>query len=401
MSTTAQRRRPMLLPDPSPREVHYTLISVDDHLVEPAHTFVRRMPARYADLAPKVIVTDSGAEAWTYDGQVFVQLGLNAVVGRDDTLGRESEPTHFDEMRRGCYDPAARVADMDINGVWASLNFPSTISGFCGAVFSRTSDAELGQSVMRAWNDWAYDEWYAPYPERFIPLGITWLADAQIAAAEIRRNAARGFKAVSLPEQPHRLGYPSLHSGYWDPVIEACVETDTVVCLHVGSSGNAVVASDAPGGIAGVLFSALSLNACVDWLWSALPIRYPDLKIAMSEGGIGWVPMLMDRLDFVMSRARFGRAHWPSTEVHPTEVLQRNFWFCSIDDPSVLPCVERIGIERVMLEVDYPHADSTWPDTQELLAERLATMSDDVARKITHENAAGLFRHPLPRVRRP
>jgi predicted TIM-barrel fold metal-dependent hydrolase len=254
---------------------------------------------------------------------------------------------------------------------------------------------------MRAWNDWMHEEWYELYPLRFIPLGITWLADPQVGAAEIRRNAARGFKAVSLPEQPHRLGYPSVHSGYWDPVIEACVETDTVVCLHVGSSGNAVVASDAPGGTAGVLFSSLSLNACVDWLWSGLPVRYPNLKIAMSEGGIGWVPMLLDRLEFVMSRARFGRAHWPASDILPNEVLQRNFWFCSIDDPSVLPCLDRIGVDRVMLEVDYPHADSTWPDTQELLVERLAAVDEDVARKITHQNAAKLFRHPLPAVCRP
>jgi predicted TIM-barrel fold metal-dependent hydrolase len=388
----------MLLPDPTPREVRYTLISVDDHVVEPAHTFQGRVPARYAELAPKIVLTESGAEAWSYDGRLFVQLGLNAVVGRDETLGREGEPTHFNEMRRGCYDPDARIVDMDINGVWASLNFPSTISGFCGAVFSRTSDPGLGQASMRAWNDWIHEEWYAPHPQRFIPLGITWLADPKVGAAEIRRNAGRGFKAVSLPEQPHRLGYPSLHSGYWDPVIDACIETDTVVCLHVGSSGNAVVADDAPGGIAGVLFSALSLNACVDWLWSGLPVRHPDLKIAMSEGGIGWVPMLLDRLDFVMSRARFGRAHWPSAEILPSEVLQRNFWFCSIDDPSMLSSVERIGVDRVMLEVDYPHADSTWPDTQQLLAERLAPLDDVVARKVTHENAAKLFAHPLPPI---
>jgi predicted TIM-barrel fold metal-dependent hydrolase len=121
----------------------------------------------------------------------------------------------------------------------------------------------------------------------------------------------------------------------------------------------------------------------------------------MSEGGIGWVPMLLDRLEYIMSRARFGRAHWPEPDILPSEVVKRNFWFCSIDDPSILPCIERIGVDRILLEVDYPHADSSWPDTQELLVERLGPLGEAVARKMSHENAAKLFRHPLPEICKP
>ena len=110
--------------------------------------------------APKVVETEEGHEVWQFDGKVFFQVGLNAVVGRK----REDwkvEPTRFEEMRPGCYDVDARVRDMDINGVWASVNFPSQITGFCGSVFSRCSDPELGLAVTRAWNDWFYDEWYS------------------------------------------------------------------------------------------------------------------------------------------------------------------------------------------------------------------------------------------------
>ncbi|MCU1456387.1 MAG: amidohydrolase 2 [Actinomycetia bacterium] len=385
-----------LLPDPEPADVRYTIISVDDHVVEAADTFTGRVPQRFADDAPKVVLTDTGDEAWVFDGVTYVQLGLNAVVGRNEAGEHGQEPTRFDQMRRGCWDPDARIADMDLNGVWASLNFPSLITGFCGTVYSRASDPQLGHAVMQAWNDWIYERWYQPYPERIIPLGITWLVDPQLAAAEIRRNAARGFRAVSLPEQPHLLGLPSLHSGYWDPVIAACVETDTVVCLHVGSSGVADRAPDAPGSVSGTLFSALSLSACVDWLWSGIPVRFPGVKIAMSEGGIGWVPMLLDRLDYIIERARFGRVDWMATDIWPAEVLQRNFWFCTIDDPSMLPCRERIGVDRIMLEVDYPHGDSTWPDTQAIVDERFGGFPADEVRKMTHENAAKLYRHPLP-----
>ena len=297
-----------LLPDPDPRPVHYTVISVDDHLVEPPHLFEGRVAAQFADLAPKVVTVD-GAATWAFDGKTYPQLGLNAVVGhrrRDDIT---FEPTGFDEMRRGCFEIEARIADMDINGVWASLNFPSMISGFCGAVYSSASDPELGIAVARAFNDWVAEEWWGPHPDRIIPLGITYLADPTVGAAEIRRNAAAGFRAVSLPEQPHRLGYPSLHSGWWDPVLQACEETGTVACLHVASSGNSFTAADAPKPATGAtLFSALSLAACADWLWSGVPVRFPSLKIALSEGGIGWVPMLLDRLDYMMAHSGHGRS---------------------------------------------------------------------------------------------
>lgn len=360
--------------------------------------FEGRLPAHLVGRAPRVVTTGAGHEVWEFDDQTFHQVGLNAVAGRPKSEWT-LEPARFDQMRPGCYDIGARIADMDLNGVWASVNFPSQITGFCGSVFSRCSDPELGLAVTRAWNDWLAEEWWGPRPERIIPMGITFLADPHLGADEIRRNAARGFTAVTLPEAPHRIDLPSLHSGYWDPILAACEETSTVVCLHVGSSGMAPMAPDAPLlELGATLFSAQSLNACADWLWSGLPVRFPELKLAMSEGGIGWVPMLLDRLDYIIDQSGHGRAAWMSDELTPAEVLLRNFWFCTIDDPSVLGCRHRIGVENIMVETDYPHADSTWPDTQAFLSKRLGGMPDDEVRKITHENAARLFRHPLPAV---
>ena len=137
-----------LLPDPEPRSIRHTIISVDDHLVEPPGMFDGRLPAAFADRAPRVVETEEGHEVWQFDGRVFFQVGLNAVVGRP----REDwivEPTRFDEMRPGCYDIDARVRDMDINGVWAAVNFPSMITGFCGRVFSAARDPKLGLAVAR------------------------------------------------------------------------------------------------------------------------------------------------------------------------------------------------------------------------------------------------------------
>ena len=379
----------------------FTIISVDDHLVEPRHLFEGRLPEHLQQRAPYVRETSKGHEIWIFDGQKYDQVGLNAVVGRSRDIG-VMEPVRFDEMRRGCYDPAARVADMDQGGIWASVNFPSQITGFCGSVYSGCSDPELGLACVRAFNDWYLEEWVEPYPGRFVPMGITYLADPAEGAAEIRRNAERGFVAVSLPEQPHRLGYPSLHTGWWDPVLAACAETGTVVCLHVGSSGMMDMALDGPlVQLGATLFSSLSYNACADWLWSGVAVRYPTLHIAMSEGGIGWVPMLADRLDFMCEVAGHGIDGWDGGDLTPTDVLLRNFWFCSLDDPSIWPIRDRIGVDHVMVEVDYPHADSTWPDTPQLLARRLADLPVQDQRRICHQNAADLFRHPLPEVTYP
>jgi predicted TIM-barrel fold metal-dependent hydrolase len=381
-------------PEPSPREVRYTVISVDDHLVEPPGMFEGRLPARFQERAPKVVETSQGHQVWEFDGNHYSQVGMNAVAGRRPE-SVAVEPFRFDQMRPGCWDIHARIKDMDINGVWASLNFPSQITGFCGRVFSTASDPELGLETTRAWNDWLFEEWYSPFPERIIPLGITFLSDPVAGANEIRRNAERGFRAVALPERPHRIGLPSIFEEYWQPIIEACAETETVIALHVGSSGLADLPPGAPAMVlAATLFGQLSLTACTEWLWSGWSVRFPDLKIAMSEGGIGWVAMLLDRLDNLVDRSGYGLA-WDD---RPADVLKRNFWFCTIDDPSTIGTRHRIGVDHIMVETDYPHGDGTWPDTQEVIAQVWGHLPPDELRALCSENAARLFRHPLPKT---
>ncbi|HZQ59471.1 MAG TPA: amidohydrolase family protein [Acidimicrobiales bacterium] len=390
----------LLLPDPEPRARRYPIISVDDHLIEPRDLFEGRMPSRFAEAAPYVVEFDDGRQAWVYEGNLYPNMGLNAVVGRRKDMWT-MDPTRFDEMRKGCWDIHARIADMDIAGVWASLNFPSLIAGFAGAVFSQSKDQELGLACVKAWNDWHHEVWAGTYPERIIPLQITWLSDPDLAAEEVRRNAARGFKALSFPELLVPLGLPSLYTDHWDPLLRACEETETVICLHTGSSRwSAATSQGGPLELYTTLFPVNGFAAAVDWLWARVPVKFPRLNIALSEGGIGWVPMLLDRLDYIATHSGAGGGvggpgAWDG-DVTPAEAVQRNFWFCMIDDPSTLGARERIGVDHIMVEVDYPHADSSWPDTQELLADRFAAVSDEHARKMTYENAARLFRHQLP-----
>jgi predicted TIM-barrel fold metal-dependent hydrolase len=388
---------PLLLPDPAPRPILVPVISVDDHLIEPPDLFEGRLPATLQERAPRIVENDDGTQYWLYEGRTYPNVGLNAVAGRT----RESwsmDPSRFDEMRPGCYDIHARVADMDVNGVWASLCFPSLVAGFCGSVFLRSEDPVLGLACLRAWNAWHLEVWAGTYPERIIPLQLPWLADLEIGAQEIRDNAERGFKAVSFPEFPAQLGLPAIFSDAWDPFFAACEETDTVVCLHTGASAWAPLPSPGPPfELLPTLFPVNALIAAAEWLWSGVALRFPRLSVALSEGGIGWVPMLLDRVDYVLAHSASGTESgaWRS-ELLPSEVLRRNFHFCTIDDPSLVDLRHVIGVDHIMVESDYPHADSTWPDTQAVLEKTLGGLPGDELRMIAAGNAARLFRHPLP-----
>ncbi len=389
-----------LLPDPEPREVKYTFISVDDHLLEPPDTFEGRLPNKLQSRAPQVVETEEGHQVWQFEGQPYFQVGFMCTAGRPKADWR-IEPSRFDEVRRGCWNIDARVKDMDIGGIYAQANFPSGVTGFSGTLFSECKDQELALACVRAWNDWLHDDWYSPYPERVIPIGLTCLFDPEKGAAEIRRNAKRGFRGVTLPERPHRIGLPNVFSGFWDPIVEACAETGTVICLHTGSSGFADYVPGSPAlELGATLFGQLALTACSEWLWSGYPAKHPELKFAMSEGGIGWVAMILDRLDNIMNRSGYGQA-WPDKQNSPADVLRRNFWFCMIDDPSTVSTRHAIGIDHICFESDYPHGDGTWPDTQQVIEDVIGHLPVEEIRKITHENAAVLFNHPLPAVRVP
>ena len=384
------------LPEPERHRRRYTIISVDDHIVEPPDLFEGRLPSKLVRRSPRVVELDDGTQLWEFEGKRYPNIGFNAVVGRP-IIEASFEPTRFDEMRRGSWDVHARIADMDIDGVFASLNFPSALLGFAGQRLQReTADPELALAVVRANNDWHIEEWAGQYPDRIIPCQVPYYLDPEIGAAEIRSNAARGFKAVTFSEAPEKLGLPSLHTGYWDPILAACEETDTAVCLHIGSASSLpATAPDAPPDTIGVLAFGFAMFSAVDWLYSLVPVRYPKIKIVMSEGGLAWVPGLIDRLNHVLKyHDMYGT--WTGIDLTPAEVFQRNFWHCALDDPSTMKFREHVGVEHILMEADYPHLDSSWPNTQAVIGEQVETLDQDEIRKVTWENAARLFRHPVP-----
>ncbi len=361
------------------------LVSVDDHVVEPPDVFVDRLPARFADGAPKLVTKPDGSDQWVFEGVKIPNVGLNAVAGRPkEEYG--IEPTSLEEMRPGCYDIHERIKDMNAGGVLAAINFPS-FPGFSGRLFAAAEDKDLALAVLRAYNDWHVDEWCGAYPGRLIPQGLVPLWDAQVAADEIARLAAKGVHSVTFTENPATLGYDSFHQASWDPLWKACSDHNVVLSIHLGSSGKlAVTAPDAP---VDVMITLQPMNICqaaADLLWSRIPKHFPDLRIALSEGGIGWIPYFLDRLDRTYEMHRLWTGQNFGGEL-PSDVFRRHFLTCFISDPVGVQLRHMIGIDNIAWECDYPHSDSSWPTSPEELAEVTAGVSDDDINQIGYENA--------------
>jgi predicted TIM-barrel fold metal-dependent hydrolase len=372
------------------------LISVDDHVIEHPRVWQDRLPERFQEAGPRVVeVTDSsapGTEAWLYEGELVYTHGVSAAANRVDT-NLNLRPVRFDEMAPGCYDPKARVADMDIDTVQAQLCF-STFARYAGTRFLLGNDKELALACVEAYNDFIIDEWCAYAPDRQIPLIVLPLWDRDLCVAEIRRTAAKGAKAIGFPENPASplLSLPSWHSGYWDPVLAAAQETGMPLCMHVGTSGaTPITSADAPTTVTMTLVACNSMATTMDLAYSGVFVRYPDLKVMLSEGGVGWMPYMIERADRMWERHK----SYDTAIDHgvlPSELIRRNIYCCFIDDDTAgLALRDRIGETQIVWESDYPHSDTSFPHSRKLLSEALRDVPDHDARRIAELNARELL----------
>src|SRR4051794_23889950 len=306
------------------------VISVDDHIIEHPNVWQDRLPSKWRERAPQVRYED-GIPIWHYDGRRYAPLGLDAVAG-DDPTEFKLDTKKFEAMRPGCYDPKARLDDMDINGIWASLAFPQ-FPRFAGQTFLEGPDHDLGLACVEAWNDFVPDEWGATDTARLIPLSIVPLWDPQRCAAEIERTAALGARAITFSENPAALGLPSFWSDAWDPMLSALEESDTPMCLHIGSSSRPIVPhGDAPLPVIISLLGLLSMSALSDLVFSPVFTRHPRLKVILAECGIGWVPYMLERLDQVWHKQRHHSA--VNVEQKPSECFRDHIWTCFIQEAA-------------------------------------------------------------------
>ncbi len=366
------------------------LVSVDDHVIEPPNMFEDFVPAKYRDRAPK-LVNDEIGEKWVFGEGEARNVGLNAVAGRvPEEYGLE--PTTFKEIRIGCFDVDERVKDMNANGVLGSLNFPS-MARFCGQFFASRAeqDPDLALAVLQAYNDWHIEAWCGAYPDRFIPCTIPPIWDPQLMAAEVHRTAAKGSHCVSFSMNPHALGLPSLHGDHWDPFWAACDETDTVVTLHIGSGGLEVTTSpDAPMNVR-ITCSGINIYpTAADLVWSPVFQKFKNVKVALAEGGVGWIPYFLERIDYTYEHHKA----WTEPNLGgklPSEIFRERIITCFIVDKFGLGSLDAMNEDMVAWECDYPHSDTTWPRSPEVVWDSVQGLTDMQIDKITHANAMRLF----------
>jgi predicted TIM-barrel fold metal-dependent hydrolase len=343
------------------------IISVDDHVVEPPTLWIDRLPSKYADRAPRVVrdrarfsflggvfraergVPDGDwCDWWLYDDLEYPFARLSAAVGFDSV---ENVPTTFDEIRPGTWKQKERLE-------------------FCGQTFYEREDKELALLCVRAYNDWVIDEWCAGEGKgRLIPLTIVPLWDAELAAEEIHRCARKGSYAVTFSENPFHLGLPSVHDPgrFWDPFFRACEETGTTLNMHIGSSSKMPsTSSDAPHAVGSVLTFSNTMGSMLDFLISGVFDRFPRLRVAYSEGQVGWMPFVLERADKIWEKRTGATATYGMALEHPpSSYIADRIWGCIFDDVTGLRLRNEVGMGQITFEVDYPHADSTFPHTLE------------------------------------
>ncbi len=389
------------------------IISADDHVVEPPHVWERWLPAKHREHGPRVERRGIGsmkhvgggtyeqtfdpdgpqADCWLFEDLVYIHKRHVAAVGfdRDDMT---MSPITYDEMRPGCYEPKARVEDMELNWVEASLCFP-TFPRFCGQTFTEAKDRELADLCVKAYNDWMVEEWCGGSNGRLIPLTIIQLWDAELAAAEVRRNAERGVHAVCFSEIPPYLGLPSIHTDYWEPFFRACAETGTVINMHIGSSSKMPSTSeDAPAAVGSTLTFGNAMSSMADWLFSGWLAKLPTLKLAYSEGQIGWIPYILERADTVWQEHRAWGGVKDLVPEPPSTYYYRQIYGCFFRDQHGIDAIDKVGEDNITFETDYPHTDSTWPDTKTIAEGFMAGLDEETVFKIMRGNALRMLDRP-------
>ena len=385
------------------------MISMDDHLIEPATLWVDRIPAKYHDRCPhieeiaedrvepfyaKEVHLKKGMQVWRYEDILEPNVGLTATAGLD-VKDRNFSPVRFDQMRRGTWDPIARLADMDTDGVWAQAPFPS-FPGFAGNKFVFAKDKELAHLCVQAYNDFLLDEWVPAAPDRYISIIMLPVWDQELSAKEIQRCAGKGARSITFPDNPAGLGLPSYGSGAWDGVFSAAEDTQMPLLMHFGGSKIIpFVAPDAPQAAVTALFGITLFNSMAELVMGPVFKNHPKLKVCFAEGGIGWVPYALMRMDQVWEDYReYPLENNVDPDRRPSDVVREHIYSCFIDDPVGVGLRHDIGIDRLLWECDYPHSDSLWPDSRTNAQKVFADVPTDEVRKIVETNARELFRLP-------
>jgi predicted TIM-barrel fold metal-dependent hydrolase len=313
---------------------------------------------------------------------------------------REPLPSHpptLADVVPGAMDAKARLADMDAMGIAVQVVYPN-VAGLGSQQF-REMPLELALECTRAYNNFLL-EWTGPDPQRFVPVAATPYWDVEAAVAEIRRVAALGYRSMLFPGSPQDWEQPVLASEHWNPIWGTAQECGLVVSFHAGSGNFTARMSAAHLEVEGfhaawsrattqILFDTAGQVA--DLLMSGVLPRFPTLRFVIVEGGLGWVPFLLESLDFTFKSLRVNQ-HRAEFEGVPSDYFRRQVKVCYWFEQPSTELFERVGVGNVLFETDYPHpACLTEEQVRVAVDERLALVSDEDRKRVLHGNAAELY----------
>ena len=353
------------------------LISINDHVVEQPDLWGGREDQPH-------VVSVGGEERWVLGSESLTVRALSVLGSGHERAARVSE------MHPAVHDPDARVQSMDVDGVAVQTLLPHVI-GFAGERLRFLSEPEARLRAVRRYNDFLLREFCASAPDRLVGVAVVPLHDLLEAPAELLRCAALGARAVSLPHAPPLIDLPGFGDAAWEPIFAVAEEAALPVLIHVGSSGGppSVVGAGSPGAML-VQGGFDVANAMTDLLYAYVLVRHPHLRLVLVEGGIGWLPYVIDRIEF-FARQRPEAWSPPTRERTPGDIVRAQVHVSFIDDALGMTMLDAVGAGHVHWQCDFPHADSPWPHSRASLAAQLAQVDTDTARSVAGANTAALL----------
>ncbi|MGE0821870.1 MAG: amidohydrolase family protein [Candidatus Binatia bacterium] len=375
----------------------YTIIDVDTHVTETPDLWTSRVPERMRDSVPRLGTDAKGRQWWFLGERRIANPGLTATAGVGDMT---KWPTSYEEMHPAAFDAKERLKYMDELGIWAMIMYPN-VGGFGNQQFLKLQDPELKLTCVQAYNDWQ-TEWASADSRRLLPITSTPFWDVDASVKEIRRCAAMGHKGILFTGEPQSLGQPLLGDPHWNPLWEVACELDLPISFHIGSGnmedGLQREKMAAYGRLA--TFTELSVNVFLrngvqlnDLIMSGVLARYPKIKFVSVESGIGWIPFVLEALDYQFKDNRVPEER-PEFDMLPSEYFARNVYACYwFEQTAPRRLIDKVGVDNILFETDFPHPTSIYGDeVNKRIQGGLSDCEESVRRKILWDNAQKLYK---------
>ena len=372
-----------------------SLISADSHVVEPPDLWQERIDTRFRPLAPRLL-EDRGHHRWIVGEDVNLgSMGAPSQAGRRyEDLSGLSLAARMEEVPDAAHDPDARITAMARDGVDAEMVY-STIGT---RIYTSSVGGELMSACFRAMNDWTA-EFISACPRKLAGAALINVEDVGDAVKELRRCANSGLRAAAIPT------YPSDDAPYrlptYDPLWTTAESLNLPLSMHAGSErpgpgrfslGDFAMPEQKSGDAAfRSTYHYWAMRSVADMVFAGVFQRHPDLRLAVVEHDVGWVPHFIRRMDMTYSEHNYVTEIRFANDALPSDFIRRNVYFTFMEDPVFVPLLSFVGADRVMWGSDYPHRESTWPRSREVLARVLKGISDEDQRLITYTNAADLY----------